>query len=155
LVVQWRWLAWSSGRKPSPTVVGRTTMTSRRHIPFLRRRSWSPMPLCHHDRILGESPALDASKASDDASIVASMGVLPFLKASLKNWPSYRRTSGSPSITVSLVFHFRSHWSILQLFTLSAWSSLVIVVDAWPLLLSPGECFAAVCFVGGCFAVVS
>ena len=113
------------------------------------------MPLCHHDRILGESPALDASKASDDASIVASMGVLPFLKASLKNWPSYRRTSGSPSITVSLVFHFRSHWSILQLFTLSAWSSLVIVVDAWPLLLSPGECFAAVCFVGGCFAVVS
>ena len=56
---------------------------------------------------------------------------------------------------MSLVLHFHSHWSVLQPLTLSAWSSLVIVVDAWPLLLFPGGCFAAVWFIGGCFTVVS
>ena len=45
------------------------------------------------------------------------MGVLPFLKASLKNRPSSCRRFLEESLTVPIVLHFHSHWSVLQLLT--------------------------------------
>ena len=74
------------------------------------------MLLCH--RFLGESPALEASKASGDGVHVTAMGVLPFLKASLKNQPSSCRRFLEESLTVPVALHFHLQWSVLQLWTL-------------------------------------
>jgi hypothetical protein len=65
------------------------------------------MLLCHQRRFLGESPALEASKASGDGVDVTAMGVLPFLKALLKNWPSSccRFLEESLIVPVALLFH--------------------------------------------------
>ena len=75
------------------------------------------MLLCHQRWILGESPTLEASKASGDGVQVTAMGVIPFLKASLKNRPSSCRRFLEESLTVPVVLHFHSHWSVLQLLT--------------------------------------
>ena len=74
------------------------------------------MLLCH--RFSGESPALEASKASGDGVHVTAMGVLPFLKTSLKNRPSFYRRLLEEPLIVPVVLHFHSHWSVLQLLTL-------------------------------------
>ena len=74
------------------------------------------MLLCHW--FSGESPALEASKASGDGVHVTALGVLPFLKASLKNRPSSCRQFLEESLTVPVALHFHSHWSVLQLLTL-------------------------------------
>ena len=76
------------------------------------------MLLCHQRRILGESPALEASKASGDGVQITTIGVLPFLKASMKNRLSSCRRFLEESLTVPVVLHFHSHWSVLQLLTL-------------------------------------
>ena len=82
------------------------------------------MLLCH--RFLGERLALEASKANGDGVHVTAMGVLPFLKTSLKNRPSsYRRLLEEPLI-VHVVLHFHSYWSILQLVTLPGLSSWIL-----------------------------
>jgi len=59
--------------------------------------------------ILGESLALDVSKASNDTSIVFSIDVLSFLKASLKSRSCFCRRFLEESLTVLVVPHFNSH----------------------------------------------
>ena len=81
------------------------------------------MLLCH--RFLGESPTLEASKASGNGIHVTAMGVLSFLKASLKNRPSSSRRFLEESLIVPVALHFHSHWSILQLLTLPDLSSWI------------------------------
>ena len=76
------------------------------------------MLLCHQRWILGENPALEASKASSDGVHITAMGVLLFLKASLKNRPSSYCRFLEESLTVPVVLHFHSHWSVLHLLTL-------------------------------------
>ena len=76
------------------------------------------MLLRWHRWILEVGPALEASKASGDGVHVTALGVLPFLKASLKNRPSSCRRFLEESLTVPVVLHFHSHWSVLHLLTL-------------------------------------
>jgi hypothetical protein len=103
------------------------------------------------------------------------MGTLPFLKASLKNRPTSCRRFPEESLTVPVVLHFHSHWSVLQHLTLPGLWSLVIIADVLPLLLLTRRmlcrrlvCWRMLCrrlahwrmlcclwFVGGCFATVS
>ena len=71
---------------------------------------------CH--RFLGKSPTLEAFNASGDDVHVTAMGVLPFLKASLKNQPGSCRRFLEESLTVPVAVHLDSLWYVLQLLTL-------------------------------------
>jgi len=92
---------------------------------------------CHQGWILGESPALEASKASGDGVHVTTMGVLPFMKASLKNQPGSCRWFLEESLTMPVALHLDSLWSVLQLFDLTMLGVVDNVADALPLLLIP------------------
>ena len=82
---------------------------------------------------LGESPALDASKTSGDGVYVTAMGVLPFLKASMKNQPSSYHQFLEESLTVPVALHFHS----LLVCPAAVDLARFVVVDIVPPLLIP------------------
>jgi hypothetical protein len=50
--------------------------------------------------------------------IISAMGVIPFLKTLLMNWPDFCHRFLEESLAVPVVLHVHSHWFVLQLLTL-------------------------------------